>query len=127
VVKIVTSIKKTNQKNHVSFMPHAITQNKHPFNQCVLNQIEPFEKSWFLVVKCAIIASEGFWSLLFFQVSLPFAFMILFLQLIRPLEHNMFSSPFVTHFGFYSFASNLGPFSLLFLSLLLCVLFNEVC
>jgi hypothetical protein len=37
--------KKTNQKNHVFFMPHAFNQNEHPFSQCEdFNQVEPFEK-----------------------------------------------------------------------------------
>jgi hypothetical protein len=37
--------KKTNQKNHVSFMAHAFNQNGHPFVQCEhFNQVEPFEK-----------------------------------------------------------------------------------
>jgi surface antigen len=26
--------KKTNQKNHVSFMTHVFSQNEHPFGQC---------------------------------------------------------------------------------------------
>jgi hypothetical protein len=26
--------KKTNQKNHVPFMPHACSQSEHPFGQC---------------------------------------------------------------------------------------------
>jgi hypothetical protein len=29
-----------NQKNHVTFMPHAFSQSEHPFDQCVhFNQI----------------------------------------------------------------------------------------
>jgi hypothetical protein len=37
--------KKTNQKNHVSFMPFAFSQSKHLFGQCGhFNQIEHFEK-----------------------------------------------------------------------------------
>jgi hypothetical protein len=45
LVKIVTSIKKTNKKNHVAFMPHAFSQSEHPFGQCAhFNQVEPFEK-----------------------------------------------------------------------------------
>jgi hypothetical protein len=40
------SIKKTNQKNHVSFMPHAFNQIEHPFGQCEhFRQVEHFEKS----------------------------------------------------------------------------------
>jgi hypothetical protein len=40
-----TSIKKTNQKNHVSFMPHAFSLSEHPFGQCEqFNQVDPFEK-----------------------------------------------------------------------------------
>ncbi len=42
---------KNNQKNHVSFMPHAFNQNEHIFGQCAhFNQVEPFEMSWFLIV-----------------------------------------------------------------------------
>jgi hypothetical protein len=42
---MVTLIKKTNQKNHVYFMPYAFSQNEHPFGQCGhLRQVEPFEK-----------------------------------------------------------------------------------
>jgi hypothetical protein len=38
--------KKTNQKNHVFFMPHFFSQNKHPFGQCgYFTQIELFEKT----------------------------------------------------------------------------------
>ncbi len=45
LVKMVTLVKITNQKNHVSFMLHAFSQNKHPFHQCEhFNQVEPFEK-----------------------------------------------------------------------------------
>jgi hypothetical protein len=37
--------KKTNQKNHVSFMPHAFSQSEHHFAQCGhFNQVKPFEK-----------------------------------------------------------------------------------
>jgi hypothetical protein len=37
--------KKTNQKNHVTFMPHAFNQSKHLFGQCGhFSQVEPFEK-----------------------------------------------------------------------------------
>jgi len=39
------------QKNHVFFMPHTFSQNEHPFSQCKhFNQVEPFQKSWFLLV-----------------------------------------------------------------------------
>jgi hypothetical protein len=42
---MVISVKKTNQKNYVSFMPHAFNQSEHPIGQCEhFNQIEPFEK-----------------------------------------------------------------------------------
>jgi hypothetical protein len=42
---MVTSIKRTNQNDHVSFMPHAFSQSEHPFGQCEhFNQIESFEK-----------------------------------------------------------------------------------
>jgi hypothetical protein len=42
---MVISIKKTNQKNHLSFMPHAFSQSEHPFDQCGhFSQVEPFEK-----------------------------------------------------------------------------------
>jgi len=44
LVKIIISIKRTNQKNHVFFMPHAFSQND-PFDQCEhFSQVEPFEK-----------------------------------------------------------------------------------
>jgi hypothetical protein len=42
---MVTSIKDTNQKNPMSLMTHAFSQNEHPFGQCGhFNQAEPFEK-----------------------------------------------------------------------------------
>jgi hypothetical protein len=42
---MVTLVKRSNQKNHVSFMFHAFSQNEHPFGQCEhFNQVEPFEK-----------------------------------------------------------------------------------
>jgi hypothetical protein len=42
---MVISIKKTNQKNHVFFMPHVFSQNEHPFGQCGhFSQVELFEK-----------------------------------------------------------------------------------
>jgi hypothetical protein len=45
LVKMVTSVKKTNKKNHVSFMPYAFPQSEHPFGQCEhFSQVEPFEK-----------------------------------------------------------------------------------
>jgi hypothetical protein len=44
-------ILKTNQKNYVYFMPHAFSQNEHPFGQCRhFNQVKHFEKLWFIVV-----------------------------------------------------------------------------
>jgi hypothetical protein len=43
---MITSIKRTNQKNHVSFMPHAFHQSEQDFDQCGnFGQVEPFEKS----------------------------------------------------------------------------------
>jgi hypothetical protein len=48
---MVILVKRTYQKNHVSFMPHAFSQSEHPFGQCGhFNQVEPFEKPLFLVV-----------------------------------------------------------------------------
>jgi hypothetical protein len=48
---MVISIEKTNQKNHVSFMPHAFSESEHRFSQCGhFNQVEPFEKSRFLII-----------------------------------------------------------------------------
>jgi hypothetical protein len=48
---MITLIKKTNLKNHVSFMPHAFSQSEHPFGQCGhFSQVESFEKPWFLVM-----------------------------------------------------------------------------
>jgi hypothetical protein len=39
------NIKKTNQKNHVSFIPFAFNQNRQNLGQCGhFNQIECFEK-----------------------------------------------------------------------------------
>jgi hypothetical protein len=41
--------KKTNKKNHVSFIIHVFSQNKHPFGQCEqFSQVEPFENRDFL-------------------------------------------------------------------------------
>jgi hypothetical protein len=41
--------KKNNQKNHLSFMPHALCQSEHPFGQRGhFNQVEPFENHDFL-------------------------------------------------------------------------------
>jgi hypothetical protein len=43
--QMVISVKKTNQKNHVSFMPHAFNQSEHLFGQCGhFSQFEPIEK-----------------------------------------------------------------------------------
>ncbi len=48
---MVTWIKKTNQKNNASIMPDAFSQSEHLFGQYGhFNQVEPFEKLWFLVV-----------------------------------------------------------------------------
>ncbi len=45
------NIKKTNQKNHVSFIPFAFNQNRQNLGQCGhFNQIECFEKPWFVVL-----------------------------------------------------------------------------
>jgi hypothetical protein len=42
---MVNLVKRTNQKNHVFFMPHVFNQSGHPFDQCAhFNQVEPFEK-----------------------------------------------------------------------------------
>jgi len=42
---MVTLVLKTNQKNHVFFMPHAFNRSEHPFGQCEhFNQVEFFEK-----------------------------------------------------------------------------------
>jgi hypothetical protein len=42
---MVTLVKKTNQNNHVFFMPHAFSQSEHPFSQCEhFSQVEPFGK-----------------------------------------------------------------------------------
>jgi hypothetical protein len=42
---MVTSVKRTNQKNHVFFMPHAFNQSEPHFGQCGhFSQGEPFEK-----------------------------------------------------------------------------------
>jgi hypothetical protein len=43
---MVALVKKTNKKNHVSFMPHVFNQNEQFFGQCGhFIQVEPFEKS----------------------------------------------------------------------------------
>jgi len=53
---MITLVKKTNPKDHVSFMPHAFNQSEHPFGQCEhFSQIEPFEKSWFFVINFDIV------------------------------------------------------------------------
>ncbi len=45
LVKVVILFEKTNQNNHVFFMPHAFNQSEHSFDQCVhFNQVELFEK-----------------------------------------------------------------------------------
>jgi hypothetical protein len=45
VKKMITLVKRTNQKNHVSFMPHVFSQNECPSSQCGhFTQFEPFEK-----------------------------------------------------------------------------------
>jgi hypothetical protein len=42
--QMVTSVKKTNQKNHVSFMPHAFNKSEHHFGQCGhFSQVQPIE------------------------------------------------------------------------------------
>jgi hypothetical protein len=42
---MVTLVKRTNQKNHVNFMPHAFNKIERPLvNVNTFNQIEPFEK-----------------------------------------------------------------------------------
>jgi len=43
---MVMLVKRTNQKNRVSFMPHVFSQNEQAFGQCEhFSQVEPFEKS----------------------------------------------------------------------------------
>jgi hypothetical protein len=42
---MVILVKKTNLKNHVSFMPHVFNQSEHPFGHREhFSQVEPFEK-----------------------------------------------------------------------------------
>jgi hypothetical protein len=42
---MVVLVKKINQKNHVSFMPHAFSKSEHPFDQCGhFSQVELSEK-----------------------------------------------------------------------------------
>jgi hypothetical protein len=42
---MVILILKTNQKNHVFFMPHVFNQDEHLFNQCEhFSQVKHFEK-----------------------------------------------------------------------------------
>jgi len=61
---VILGKKKSNQKNHVSFMLYAFTQSEHCFAQCGhFSQVEHFEKSLFLIVKCAIVASEFLFKL----------------------------------------------------------------
>jgi hypothetical protein len=56
---MVILVKKTNRKNHVSFMPHVFSQNEHPFGQCEhFNQVQPFEEPWFLVVLIDVAPSR---------------------------------------------------------------------
>ncbi len=48
---MVISVKITNKKHHVSFMPHAFNESEHYFGQCGhFSQVEPFEKLRFLVM-----------------------------------------------------------------------------
>jgi hypothetical protein len=48
---MVILVKITNQKNDVSFIPNAFSQSEYPFDQCKhFNQVEPFEKSQFLIM-----------------------------------------------------------------------------
>jgi hypothetical protein len=43
----------------VSFMPHAFSQSEYPFGQCEhFNQVDPFEKPWFLVVFIDVALSK---------------------------------------------------------------------
>jgi hypothetical protein len=42
---MVNLVKRINQKNHVSFMPNAFSQNEDPCGQCgYFGQVKPFEK-----------------------------------------------------------------------------------
>jgi hypothetical protein len=49
---MVNLVKKTNQKNHVFFMPHAFGQCEH------FNQVEPFEKPRFLIMLTNVALSR---------------------------------------------------------------------
>jgi hypothetical protein len=43
----------------VSFMPHAFSQSEYPFGQCeYFNQVDLFEKPWFLVVFIDVALSK---------------------------------------------------------------------
>jgi hypothetical protein len=45
---MVIYVKRTNQKNHVSFMPHTFNQSENHFGQC--GHFSQVEKLWFFVV-----------------------------------------------------------------------------
>jgi hypothetical protein len=60
---MVTSVKNTNQKDHVSFMPYAFNQSEHPFGQCGhFKQVEHFEKPWFLIMKQKLKVNLTIWD-----------------------------------------------------------------
>jgi hypothetical protein len=53
---------------------------------------------------------------MFLHVSIPFSFLICFMQLLMEvLEHDLFLCPFVTHFMSCTWGSDLGQVSFLFL------------
>jgi hypothetical protein len=52
---MIILVKKTNQKNHVSFMHHGFNENEHPFGQCGhFSQVELSEKPLFLVMSSRV-------------------------------------------------------------------------
>jgi hypothetical protein len=48
---MIILVKRTNQKNHMSFMPHVLSRNEHPSSQCGhFNQVDPFKNHDFVVL-----------------------------------------------------------------------------
>ncbi len=79
------------------------------------------------ILMCVIVVSEDFSKLIRFQVSLPFPFIICFLQLVRALEHNLLLCPFVSHFGFSFLAWTWDLLFVLPFPPLLDIFFNGAC
>jgi len=61
------------------------------------------------ILRCAVIVSEDAFRFITFSGFHPFLFLICSLRVVGALEHYLFRCPFVTHFTFCSFGSNLVP------------------